>query len=59
MKTDTYKPKRLRKIRKIGNSFYIKLCPSDIIDYQIPPKKLNKIIVDISDIIFIKYKNEL
>ena len=46
--------KRIRFVRKIGNSYYVKLEPADIKDYKI--KDEDK--VDISDINKIKKKSK-
>ena len=46
--------KRIRFVRKIGNSYYIKLEPADIKDYKFKIKDK----IDISDIIKIKKKSK-
>ena len=46
--------KRIRYIRKIGNSYYIKLEPADVKDYEFKIKDK----VDISDIIKLKKKSK-
>lgn len=53
-------PRRLRNVRKIGCSYYIRLTPSDRIDFNILKKDIiNKnILIDISDIIVTKNKNK-
>ncbi|MFW6130740.1 MAG: hypothetical protein ACOC56_06090 [Atribacterota bacterium] len=46
--------KRIRYIRKVGNSYYIKLEPADIKDYGFKDKDK----VDISDINKLKKKSK-
>jgi len=56
---ETYK-KRFRPVRRIGNSYYVKLESADIKDYKIKYEEVRdwRVLIEISDIIKLKKKSK-